>query len=312
MSERRQVAALLEQAERYRLARNWHGAMELLKKALALDPEHAQCHASLALVLLGARRVHGADVEAGLALHFGTDDAFCHYAKAAVCRAQRKLADAYEHCLIAMQQEGVNAVDARVLAAVVRSMQGDVGDARRLLDEALAIEPDHAGVMTELARLELREGRPDEAFTWIDKALRADPSRMTAHVVAGFIALRRGDDADAERHARTALTADASSDDALQLWTALKARRSVLLGMWWRINAFVTLRSERRQLAILIGSFVLVRLAIIVTRAADLDDAAEWLSYGWLGFCIYTWVAPELFRKAMQRELKTVTFSDDY
>ncbi|HEY5943948.1 MAG TPA: tetratricopeptide repeat protein, partial [Kofleriaceae bacterium] len=60
--ESRQVAALVEQADRARRAHNWNTAIDLLKRALAIDPEHDGAHASLALALLGARRLTGAAI----------------------------------------------------------------------------------------------------------------------------------------------------------------------------------------------------------------------------------------------------------
>jgi Tfp pilus assembly protein PilF len=49
MSDSRQVSALLEQSHRARRAHNWNTAIDLLKKALAIDPEHDSAHAALAL-----------------------------------------------------------------------------------------------------------------------------------------------------------------------------------------------------------------------------------------------------------------------
>jgi tetratricopeptide (TPR) repeat protein len=191
-------------------------------------------------------------------------------------------------------------------------LQGQRDAARALLDEALALAPDDPAVLAELARLALRDGQLDEATRWIDRALRAAPARAESHVVAGYIALRRGDVEAAESHARTALEADAGDRGALELWTAIKARRSVVLGLWWRFSAFVSLRSERHQLGILIGSFVAVRLAIIVAHAIGWEEVSTALYFGWLGFCAYTWVAPSLFRAALKRDLATVVLRDDY
>ena len=107
----------------------------------------------------------------------------------------------------------------------------------------------------------------------IEEALSENPADVEAHVVAGFIALARSRIDEAEQHARFALQHDASDRDALRLWTAIKARRNVLLGVWWRWNMFVGLRSERSQIGILIGSFVVVRIAIILLGAYGYEDA---------------------------------------
>jgi tetratricopeptide (TPR) repeat protein len=309
--ESRQIAALIEQADRARRAHNWETAIDLLKKALAIDPEHAEAHASLALALLGARRLHGAIIEIDLALGFGPNSPFCHYAAAAVRRSERKLDDAWKHCLVAMQDDDSD-VDVRVLGAEIKTLQGEREAARVLLAEALALDADHVDALSALADLELRAGNYEEAHRRIEAALTSDPSDVDAHITAGYIALARNNVDEAERHARFALTQDAGERSALELWTSIKARRNLLIGLWWRFNAFIGLRSERAQIGIMIGSFVVVRLAIILLGAAGYEDAEVMLQRGWLAFCAYTWFAPEIFNWMLRRELTDVVLSDDY
>lgn len=311
MIESRQVAALVEQADRARRAHNWQTAIDLLKRALAIDPEHASAHASLSLALLGARRLHAAAIEVDLALGFGPHNPYCHYAAAAVRRAQRKLEDAWHHCLVAMQDNEADA-DTRVLGAEIKTLQNDRGHARTLLVEALEVEPDHVNALTALAQLEMHEGNLGEAERRIEEALSESPGDVDAHVVAGYIALARGRISEAEQHARFALQHDAADRDALGLWTAIKARRNVLLGMWWRWNMFIGLRSERSKIGILIGSFVLVRVMVILLGAYGYEDAETLLRQIWLGFCAYTWFAPAIFEWMLRRELRDVTLREDF
>jgi tetratricopeptide (TPR) repeat protein len=210
-----------------------------------------------------------------------------------------------------MQDDDADA-DTRVLGADIKKLQGDRDGARALLDEALAIDGEHVNALTSLAGLELQSGNKDEAHRRIEQALTADPSDVDAHIVAGFIALARNHVEEAERHARYALNQDASGREALQLWTAIKARRNPLLGLWWRWAVLVGLRSERAQIGILLGSFVIYRIVIILLGAAGYEDAELLLRKVWLGFCAYTWFAPEIFNWMLRRELTTVVLRDDY
>jgi tetratricopeptide (TPR) repeat protein len=309
--EEREIEALLEQADVQMHLVNWRGAIDLLRRALAIDPDHARAHAMLALALLGARRLAGAEIECRLALALEGNDPFCHYAAAAVLRAQRKLDEAWEHCELALHTDSTD-VDVYVLAAGIRDLRGEISEARALLVSALELEPAHAGALTRFARLELDAHRYEEAARYIDEALRARPDDLDAHVVAGFIDLVRGDDAGAEGHARFALTQDATDRDALQLWAAIKARRSWTLGLWWRLNAWVSLRSEGGQIALLIGSFVVVQIAIILAAAADLPLVEKVLEWGWLAFCAYTWIAPGLFKRMLERDLGSVVLDPEF
>lgn len=310
MSEQRQISALINQADAARRRHDWGTAISLLQKALTIDPEHGGAHTSLALALLGARRLAAASIEVDLALAFDGNSPYAHYAAAAVRCAERKLTDAWEHVQVALQDDGD--ADTHVLAASIRNLQGQPEAARTLLAEALALQADHVEALVESARLEHSLGNAAEANAYIDRALTLSPGDVDAHIVAGHIALAAGNVDAAENHARFALNEDAASRDALRLWTGVKARRNILLGLWWRFSSVVSLRSERSQVTLLIGSFLVVRLAIIILGALGFEDLEVFLSKVWLGFCAYTWIAPEVFGWMLKRELGTVTLREDY
>lgn len=309
--EDRQLQVLIEQAEVQHRLGNHRGACELLQRALSLDPDHARAHAALAFVLVTARRLPAARIELRAALALDADDGYVHFVAAAVLRASRELDDAWAHCLIALEADRADAAT-YVLGAAIRELQGDRARARELLHEALAIDAAHTGALTRLAQLELEAGDREGAAEHIALALRSDPADLEAHVVAGFIALAAGDAEGAERHAGFVLNQDATHQHGLQLWTAVKARRSRVLGVWWRWNTWVSLGDDRRQVAMLIGTFVVVRVAIIVTDELGHAGLSRLLSLAWLGLCAYTWFAPVLFRRWLKRDLGTVTLDPDY
>ena len=310
MTDARQIRVLLEQAERQRRLGNHRGATQLAQRALSLDPDHAIAHAELALILLDARRLVGAGVEVRLALGLDGNDPFIHRVAAAVLIAERELDDAWRHCLIAMQ-DGRTA-DAYVLGARIRDLQGDRRHARELLREALELDAGDTAAQTQLAQLALSDGQLAEAAQQIAQALAGDPADRHAHAVAGHVALARGELADAEHHARFVLQNAADDHDGLALWTAIQARRSRVLGAWWRWNAWVTLGSARRRLAIQLCLFVAVRIAVIVTDALELDAVSRGLQLVWLGVCAYTWFAPALFRRMVARTLRTVELDPEF
>jgi Flp pilus assembly protein TadD len=309
--EQRQISVLLEQAEVQRRLGNHRGATELAQRALTLDPDHPRAHAALAAILLDARRLVGAGIEARTALALDANDPFIHRVAAAVLIAERKLDDAWAHCLIALEGPAP-APEAFVLGARVRALQGERAHAHELLHEALAIDAAHVGALTQLARLELSGGERDEAARLIALALEADPADHAAHLAAGTIDLARGDAASAEQHARFVLGQDATDRDALALWAAIQARRSWLLGAWWRWNMWLSQRDDRRQIALLIGAFVVVRIAIIATDELGLEGVSRALRLGWLGLCAYTWFAPGMFRRMVARSLETVRLDPDF
>jgi tetratricopeptide (TPR) repeat protein len=305
-----QIERLIGVADDMRSRHQWAGAIDTLRRVLSVEPTHARAHAGLALALVGARRLQGAALEVGIALGEDGNDPFCHLAAAVVRRSERKLEDAWQHCLVALEQE--DDVHALVIGASVQSMRGLPDEARELLGRALERAPEHADALRELARLDLAAGRLDDASRTIDAALRAAPEEIDSHVVAGYIALARGDLAGADHHLKIALTSDAADPDVLGLLAASKARRSRLLGMWWRWNTWMSLRGTGGQIGLLIGTFVLARLAIIIAGALGAEGLERVLTYAWLGFCAYTWMGPTLLRRMIARELETVRLRDDY
>lgn len=307
----RRVEVLIEQAFTQMGLANYKGALELLQQALSLDPDHARAHAILAIVLVGLNRLPAAEIEVRMALHLDGNDHYGHYAAAFVYSASRKLDDAWRHCLVAIDGDPDNA-EPKVLGARISMLREDRAQARALLDEALALEPNDCAALTELARLEYSERTYDAAARHIEEALQADPSDLDAHVVAGLIDLARGDVESAETHARFVLNQNANERDGLTLWAAVKARRSWYLGIWWRWNTWVNNRSETSQVAMMIGSFVVARIAMIVAGALGYETLEQILVYTWLGFCAYTWFAPAIFRWMLQRDLGTVTLDPDY
>jgi Tfp pilus assembly protein PilF len=307
----RRVEVLIAQAFTQMGLANYKGALELLQQALSLDPDHARAHAILAIVLVGLNRLPAAEVEVTMALHLDGNDNYCHYAAAFVYSTMRKLDDAWRHCLVAIDGDPGNA-EAKVLGARICILREERAQASELLDEALALDPSDASALTELARLAYNERTYDVAAARIEEALQSDPNDLDAHVVAGLIDLARGDIDSAESHARFVLNQNANERDGLALWAAVKARRSWYLGAWWRFNTWVNNRSETGKVALMIGGFVVARVAIIIAGALGYETLEQILVYAWLAFCAYTWFAPAIFRRMLERDLGTVTLDPDY
>jgi Tfp pilus assembly protein PilF len=308
--ESAQLGRLIAAADDQRIRGNLDAAIETLRRVLSIDPEHARAHASLAIALVDADRLHAAEAEVGAALLADGNDAYCHYAGAFVCLAQRRLDDAWKHCMVALEES--ENVPALVLASSVQRLRGDAARAREQLGRALELAPADPHVLRELARLELADRDFGAAARAIDDALRASPESVESHVLAGHIALARGDQEAADRHLRIALQARPDRREVIQLLASVKARRSPLLGPWWRFNSWIAQGSGTRTTALLIATFILVRVAIIVADHFDADRLAAGLHLAWLGFCAYTWVGPALWRRMVQQELQTVRLRDDY
>jgi hypothetical protein len=55
--------------------------------------------------------------------------------------------------------------------------------------------------------------------------------------------------------------------------------------------------------------FELLRL---ILRDTGHPAASQAVSYLWLGLCMYSWIAPGIFRKMLEDELRQVRLRDDF
>jgi len=160
-----------------------------------------------------------------------------------------------------------------------------------------------------LGEVHLGRGELETARRLAREALRIQPDEIDGLVLMGAIHLREGEVEDAREHAIWALRQNPADEGALGLMAGIKARESKLLGLWWRYNTFMGELGDGRSIVVLLGAFVLYRLAsIFVTN----EWASTFLTYGWYGICAYTWIGPAFFQRALEKELETVALDEDF
>jgi len=300
----------IEHAERMQRIGNHTGAIDALKQVLAQEPTHAAGHALLAQSLLATRRVHAAAREATEALTLDPELPVALYAFAATAIARRRWTEAQQAVDTLMGLEPSDPANLRLAAELRR--RDDPRLAVPLLERARELDPDDAFTLCDLGEVMLQLGDLGRADALADAALGHAPELVAGHVLAGRVALERGDARTAREHAAVALRTDPEDNSGLWLLTAIKARENLLLGLWWRLQVALGESGSGRSLGILLGMLVVVRLAIIFAEAYGHDGLALGLMYGWIGFCLYTWTAPALFRKLLERELAKVTLKPGF
>ncbi len=174
-----------------------------------------------------------------------------------------------------------------------------------MLEEAQKAAPDDPQTLTDLGEIWLEEGQLDKAEQCARQALAAEAQHSAALVVMGNVLLRRGDIMGAREHAVWALQAEPTAEGPIQLFVAIQARQSFLLGLWFRWSSWMS-KFGRRAMALLLVAFVGQRLAILALEDANAPQLAELVHYGWLGLCVYSWVAPVVFRNMIKKEIAPV------
>ncbi|MCP4687778.1 MAG: tetratricopeptide repeat protein, partial [Desulfobacterales bacterium] len=181
-----------------------------------------------------------------------------------------------------------------------------------LLDRALALDPDSPRVKTAIGQERLDRGKTAEAEAMAREVLEEYPEHEDALTLMGCVCLRRGDLEGAREHAIWALRQNPTDHDVLHLLAAIKARKSKLLGLWWCYHAWISELGQSRAILVLLGAFIVYRVAGIHLDQNDHTGMAGLLHALWLGVCIYTWVGPGLFRKSLKKETDGVLLNEDF
>ncbi|MBC8069503.1 MAG: tetratricopeptide repeat protein [Deltaproteobacteria bacterium] len=285
------------------------GGMVLLKQVLAEDPGHAWAHALLSICMIDCKLVRVARVEAEAAVRADPELAIARRAMGEVQVAERKLGQAEASFRYAIELEPENADLFVRLVALLRMRDRRDED---LLVRALELAPDDPDVLVAAAYDCFDRRELDRAEGHAREALEEDPEHVDALVAMGWIRLAQGDVADAHAHVRMAMHADPTDDGALRLLGSIKARKNPILGLWWRWSMWMSSFGDERSIAILIAMFIVYRLATVFAEDMGRDDIAGIIRSVWLAFVAYTWIAPGLWQRMLQRDIAPVELGRDY
>jgi tetratricopeptide (TPR) repeat protein len=307
----RDIEQLIDRARAQIGHGNLSGAIESLRQALSADPDHSGAHALLALCLHDERRLHAAEHEARLAVGLDPDSGLAHYAAAMVALARRDFALAEEHLVraIALQPEHTHSL---LGLARLYLLWNRAPEALPLLEKARELAPDDADTWAALGDYYKSQRDFDRAEQFAREGLKFNPDNADALLVMGEVLLHRGDTAGAREHALLVLRQNANHEGGIHLLTAVKARESPLLGLWWRFNAFFGGGSIMRRVVMLLGIYLAYRVGVLVAGDLGHPNLQGVLAITWIGFCIYTWVGPALFQKQIKRELEPATLHSKY
>ena len=143
-------------------------------QALSFDPKYAQAWALMALAQAVLRLRHGKPVDP-------------------LTAAQRAI------------EINPQIAEAHCVMAQVLAEQGEQAEANREIDEALRLDPESWEVNREAAKLRFREGRIREAIPLYDRSAELMPSDWHSPMMLTTCYQSIGDDAAAQRSARTTL-----------------------------------------------------------------------------------------------------------
>ena len=90
------------------------------------------------------------------------------------------------------------------------------------------------------------------------------------------------------------------------------SRQSWALGLWWRYVVFMVKKSDRGQIVTLISAYLLVQLSAQAAGDLKYEGLSEGIRLAWLGLVLYSFAAPGLYRRLLEKEQATVRLRDDF
>jgi Tfp pilus assembly protein PilF len=308
----RELQNYLERAHQQLGQNNAAAAIETLRMALTIDPEHAHAHALLAICLQNEKRLYAAEYEAGQALTLEPESAFSHYAMALVLMSKRKLAQAETHLQRCIALDPDNAEYLRMLARL-NDLWGRSQQVMAMLEKARDMDPNNPDVWADIARYYyFEQNDPLRAQESLQYALSLQPEHGSSLVTMGFVLLHQGRVEDARQHALWALRQNPRDEYALNLFCSVQARKSLTLGLWWRINKFFGSGSITRMTLMLVGAYIVYRFAEMLLGDYGNTNLRLALQIAWFSFFLYTWIGPRIFARQMQKELQSVKLDSRY
>lgn len=303
MSDR--IGRLIERAEHLYGLGQVDGAIDVLREALSDEPDLAEAHAWLAACLIRKRRVYAATVEADMALQLEPALLLGHWVAAEVALARRDFESAGRHIDLLLEAAPEEAAFYRLRARWLE-LTGRGRERLAVLEEGLERDPENAATLAALAEFHAETGDNDSARRYARDALRYAPESTDALVSMGRVLLAQGSAEEAREHALAALRSDPEHPGALGLLTAVKARSSFWLGLWWRYASWGERVGPTKNIIVLLAAFVCYRVAVIATTDAGATAVATAVQITWLAIVVYSFAGPAIFHKALRKELDSV------
>jgi len=258
-------------------------AMDLFRKAIALEPDYALAWAGVAdcygqmlqyefssdsaeMTRLGLEAAHKA-----IAINPKLPEG--HKAEALVLRFSGYL-EASRAALVRAIQANPRFNPALINMAVNSFSQGDLAGTERFIRRALEVDPEDAFAATWMGQVQLNTGRYDDVMETVErlKGMSTDPFYLTAiHVLPIAAYLRRGDLASVERGIQEGLTGGASKP-------MMRAFEAVIAVRSGRTEEAAKMIAEIEPSQIRIGPGGLIAAAAVCIRLGESERAIRFMT----------------------------------
>lgn len=266
-----------------------------LRQALVAEPNDSVTHAALGICLAKREQFAEAGQQTSRAIELAPDQPFGFYAHALVLRDRNRLDEAEKAIEQAIDLDPHDA-DYQALLGQLYLRQSKWEKALHAAQAGLAVEPDNVDCTNVEARALTQLNRPRDARAVMTEALARDPENAWTHANLGWTLLGDRKYEQAMDHFREALRLEPDMEWArLGVIEALKAKRILyrpILAYFLWISQF----RARAQWGIILGAFVGAR--VLNSVAAANPALAPWVWPIIIAYSVWalsTWMAAPLF-----------------
>ncbi|MCK4458814.1 MAG: tetratricopeptide repeat protein [Methanosarcinales archaeon] len=205
-------------------------AIGYYKESVKINPDNAEAHNNLGVLLKDLGRYDEAEKEYREAIRANPDRAAAHYNLGSLLYNLGQYDEAEKECREAIGIHPVDAASHYNLGVLLKDL-GRYDEAEKEYREAISIRPDNASTHYTLGVLLKDLGRYDEAEKEYREAIRANPDHAAAHYNLGVLLKDLGRYDEAEKEYREAIRADPrSGKGSRNFWHPLFDNRNARRG----------------------------------------------------------------------------------
>jgi len=270
-------------------------AEEMLREALAAEPNSARAHALLSHALYAQDRNAAALHEAEVAIGLDPEQSSHHYLRARALLALERAGTAMSAIQEALRLKPDDP-NYHALVARIHLKRKAWAKAQRAAEQGLQFDPEHVTCLNLRALALTNLGERQDARQTLASALARDPNNALTHANQGWALLHANDHQGALEHFREALRLNPLLDWARSgILEALKARNPIyrLLLRYFLWMSRLTAEEQWETVAIVSAAWRVLRISARAFPPLYIIVAPLSLFY-WF-FSLLTWTARPLF-----------------
>ena len=173
--------ALVTEGREHLRAKRFDQAVEVLRRAVQLQPDLTVAHISLGSALMETGQLNEALAEMNRAVKLSPNEAHAYFGLGNVQGAMRRYTEAIEAYNQAVRLNP-NYFGAYNNLGIAYGMTNRHAESAEAFRQAVRIEPNNAGALNGLGIAQFRLGRHDEGIETVKRAVRLDPKFVNAYL----------------------------------------------------------------------------------------------------------------------------------